>query len=318
MHDTAPGLPRLEAAAPGGTGIERDVACVRCGYNLRTLSHIGACPECATPVQKSFPVEALARDVSCVRCRYSLRGLSPYTVCPECSTPIERSLRGDLLRFSAPEYVRSLHRGAFLVTLMFGGYLALIPLAVLLHVQAVGFASLLRSAVFYTMPALGFIGWWFLTRPEKPRIENDRHAAVRRTIRACVLVQVGQSVAVEVHGAVSAGVTFSPVAFLLAIVGFLAFATQFIAGLIHVRTLGRRIPDERLIKWATATLWASIPLALIFGFQTFGSTGTSLIWIIVEVLGALIVVLSYVSIIDRLRRSLKRVRRDAAAIHAAA
>lgn len=36
-------------AAPSLT-VEHDLACVRCGYNLRMLQHSGRCPECGTPV----------------------------------------------------------------------------------------------------------------------------------------------------------------------------------------------------------------------------------------------------------------------------
>jgi cell division protein FtsW (lipid II flippase) len=33
--------------------VETDLACIHCGYNLRTLSSGGKCPECATPIWRS-------------------------------------------------------------------------------------------------------------------------------------------------------------------------------------------------------------------------------------------------------------------------
>lgn len=40
--------------------IETDLACVECGYNLRTLAQTGSCPECGTPVVVSSRGDRLA------------------------------------------------------------------------------------------------------------------------------------------------------------------------------------------------------------------------------------------------------------------
>ena len=52
-----------------------------------------------------------SEDVPCLNCGYNLRGLEEDGQCPECGVPIERSLHGNLLIYSSPEYVSSLHRG---------------------------------------------------------------------------------------------------------------------------------------------------------------------------------------------------------------
>src|ERR1700689_2706978 len=36
--------------------IDRDVPCVKCGYNLRTLSTIGHCPECGAGIGQSLAI----------------------------------------------------------------------------------------------------------------------------------------------------------------------------------------------------------------------------------------------------------------------
>ncbi len=44
-------------ALPDGVEIESDLACVYCGYNLRTLGVSAKCPECGRGVRDSFSVQ---------------------------------------------------------------------------------------------------------------------------------------------------------------------------------------------------------------------------------------------------------------------
>lgn len=52
---TSPDLP-----APGPDRIQQDIACLRCGYNLRTQASNGCCPECGAAVQRTLAGDALA------------------------------------------------------------------------------------------------------------------------------------------------------------------------------------------------------------------------------------------------------------------
>ena len=45
---------RVASRRESGWNVESDVPCSRCGYNLRTLSSTGLCPECAAPVAESL------------------------------------------------------------------------------------------------------------------------------------------------------------------------------------------------------------------------------------------------------------------------
>jgi hypothetical protein len=51
------------------------------------------------------------QQVTCIRCAYNLRGLAPDGACPECATPVERSIQGDCLYFFPPEWNERLARG---------------------------------------------------------------------------------------------------------------------------------------------------------------------------------------------------------------
>ena len=71
----------------------------------------------------------VAADAQCRPCGYNLRGLDPSQDCPECGEPIRESLRSDLLRYAAPDWLRRLRRGgnwliAAVVLGFFGGCLS--------------------------------------------------------------------------------------------------------------------------------------------------------------------------------------------------
>ena len=44
----------MPAVSESSTPIDRDLACARCGYNLRTLNPADACPECGLPLAESI------------------------------------------------------------------------------------------------------------------------------------------------------------------------------------------------------------------------------------------------------------------------
>ena len=50
-------------------------------------------------------------DVLCRTCGYNLRSLSLDSLCPECGARVEFSLRGNLLRFSDPQWLKHLSVG---------------------------------------------------------------------------------------------------------------------------------------------------------------------------------------------------------------
>ena len=54
----------------------------------------------------------IERDLACLHCGYNLRTLSAGASCPECGMAVRTSLRGDRLVEAAPEYLRKVLRGA--------------------------------------------------------------------------------------------------------------------------------------------------------------------------------------------------------------
>lgn len=65
-----------------------------------------------TPPATTFGDDGrIASDVACVRCGYNLRTLRQDASCPECGTPIEHALHGNLLRYADLEWVGRLAKG---------------------------------------------------------------------------------------------------------------------------------------------------------------------------------------------------------------
>jgi hypothetical protein len=68
-------------------------------------------PDGGRPLGSAAAHRLATQDVPCLRCGYNLRGLKIDGLCPECGAPIARSLHGNLLGYSAPEYVAKLQAG---------------------------------------------------------------------------------------------------------------------------------------------------------------------------------------------------------------
>jgi hypothetical protein len=57
------------------------------------------------------PAGRIAQDVPCIHCGYNLRSLLADQACPECNQAVGESLRGDLLQFGNPAWLRRLAGG---------------------------------------------------------------------------------------------------------------------------------------------------------------------------------------------------------------
>jgi hypothetical protein len=58
------------------------------------------------------PGDTLDRDIACLSCGYNLRGLAPNGSCPECGRAIADSLRGGRLPFADPLWIDRVANGA--------------------------------------------------------------------------------------------------------------------------------------------------------------------------------------------------------------
>ncbi len=141
--------------------------------------------------------ESVSTDVACRKCGYNLRSLRLDGVCPECGTAVMVSIQGDLLRFSDPAWIRLLSRGMRLILWGIVSYiLAVIALVVLLIALpgAILSITMLSKIVFLAASAIMVVGSWLITMPDPSGTGEDRYGMARKIIRITLVIGVGQSV----------------------------------------------------------------------------------------------------------------------------
>jgi len=219
----------------------------------------------------------------CLQCGYQIRGLASDRHCPECGTPISRSLRGNLLVFSATQYLRSLHLGlifilsAALLNAIFGLVAAVggIAIAVAIAMRGAGggtinpniMQSLELGIAAITMPlaALSILGWWLFSAPDPAVVHGRTGQGARLTIRTTVIVVAVASIVNFTLLVVSRG---NPgMLILTSVAGTLsaiASLVQFFASMRYVGWLAPRLPDFDLVKRASLYMWL-LPVIYVVG-----------------------------------------------------
>lgn len=208
--------------------------------------------------------EPIARDVACIHCGYNLRGLSPEGRCPECGRGVLQSLRGDLLQFQHPAYVRRLAAGVGLVLwgLLALGACALGVVAALAWSPAgtLGLQALLYGLVILA-GALAVTGAWLVTAREPTRPASTRERALRWAVR--VLTTAGllalANLPVELALTDLRGAPVSAEAYLWIVFGGGLLRFGSVAGsvllMLHFRRLAGAIPDPALVRHTLAVTW---------------------------------------------------------------
>lgn len=257
-----------------GSGSTSVFRCQGCGAGLGEGLG-GLCPECEAAERPELSqAGAVAQERACLRCGYSLRALAVDGVCPECGTAVADSLRGNLLRYSSPEYLSRLHRGAFLAEAA-----VVVTLLAVVGIIIAGLALSGLASIFYPLVALisaliplayaglTLAGWWLLSSPDPSLIGEDKAERVRRTLRGSLIAIVVATVVLVFLGLQTGGFGFglvraarvqSPGAFVL--VGALwlgavvAWVVVMVSSMRYLRMLAARLPDEALAGAARRVL----------------------------------------------------------------
>jgi hypothetical protein len=143
----------------------------------------------------------ICTDLACQRCGYNLRGLNASGQCPECAAAISLSLHKDLLCFAEPGYVRGLATGCrrilagvttVLVTwvlfALVGGLTVLFLPGPQQVWRALVVVLLVGAAV---LGALMFLrGLWLITSPQPQLFTTPKQDTARRLVRVYLIVAV--------------------------------------------------------------------------------------------------------------------------------
>ena len=257
------------------------------------------------PPRDAAAAERLAtEDVPCLRCGYNLRGLKPHGVCPECGVSIDRSLHGNLLTYSAPEYVATLHTGLTcillaVVTLVVGGLIVGIAglLARDIWPEAPWIAGTIANvgaAGGLVLSIISVIGWWLFSAPDAAIIGHDTGDTPRKVLRVTVVIS---AIVLAVNTVGEFGmyqyITYDIIARINSLISPLAWIVSFFASLLYIRWLAWRLPSRKIAERAETYLWL-LPVLFIVGFCVF-------------MLGPLVATITYLLLIYDVRAHLGRI-----------
>ena len=212
MEDTAEMRPEL---TDGAGVIQLDVACRRCGYNVRGLHHEGRCPECGTAI-----------------------GLSCY---------------GDLLRFADPEWVETLVRGLGLI--LWGILVMVVSVVLAIVLILVTRQTWLGSALGTLGSLVGVWGTWIVTRADPSGIGEDRYVSDRRIVRISLCIGMGQNALRFLDESLALTANWHAAFLLTALLAGLVGVVGEFARLTYFGKLAVRVPNEALAKRAQTLRW---------------------------------------------------------------
>lgn len=206
------------------------------------------------------PKRDAIEQVSCITCGYDLRGQSIEDKCPECGAPVEQSLRGDLLQYADPSWLRTIARGAALVKWGVWLVVAYIPLVIAVAI-VFGLVLAGRVSVVYenaaTYFALGVLviglllggAGAFLSTTVDPKTASQESGLSTRLltrlgVTAVALVASLQGALMAIPSIASIQIIKS--AGLVCVAIFIAYACAMMFRWFG--SLARRLPDPELEK----------------------------------------------------------------------
>jgi hypothetical protein len=279
----------------------------------------------------------------CISCSYNLMGLHAQGPCPECGTPIALSLRDNLLINSAPEYLKRIHKGVFLILtaiivmivgwllIVLGGVIAFALVAATAApggggvTQGMGVtnAVTIGGAVLSVIPSLiGLYGWWLFSEADPRASEHDRGEKPRRIVRTTVVIELVLLVASQSTSVMSqlflstgagtgAGGTGAAMPLLLAVGTmvlsvsyFIALAVRYFASMLYIRWLAPRLPNEKVQKRGKLMLWLGPLLCTVGALACY--------------IGPIVALVLYYNLLEWVRVDLKRIRKAIEMKHAGA
>lgn len=210
----------------------------------------------------------IARDVSCLHCGYNLRSLLPSQTCPECGEAVEPSLRGDALRHANPRWLRRLTVGMICIVIGQMAFVAFCTgglgwlyfwLSDILEIPWPG----PRVITGLLVSGLAVLGVWLATSPEPASFGSSRKPWTRLVTRLLALAglllllpQAASPVGTAARPATTADILRMEVLHLLYL---LTSTAGWIAFCLHIRPLGPRAGWPRL-GWISLRICAGILL----------------------------------------------------------
>jgi len=193
----------------------------------------------------------VAIDIPCRKCAYNLRGLPAEGRCPECGASIGFSLMGDLLCYSDPSWVDTLRKGV--KSILWGVVVTIVGAIGSITLDAT-LAAGVPPLVVVLVILLGYLlvlgGTWLLTSPDPSGLGEDKYGTSRRLIRITLLIGVVNQVLSVVERVEALPRAIGRVLSIVETLAAIAGLVGFIALLVYLGKLARRIPDPELTERA--------------------------------------------------------------------
>lgn len=244
----------------------------------------------AEPRQDATPAATVVvRGRVCLSCGYDLTGLLSDAFCPECGAPVERSLRGNLLRYSSPDYVRTLRTGVLIaeIAALAAAGVTLMPIGGGL-LQGVGVSpratEMLSRGASIIVTILMLVGWWIFSTPDPAGIGDDRSTTPRKLLRVSLIIEMvltvakfgaaflpGGATAFRIGPGTMTGVPVWAVIIAIgsSVLGLAAYLFRFFTSMFYLRSVAMRIPDPRIDASAARFMWLGPVLVVASPFTCF-------------------------------------------------
>lgn len=218
----------------------------------------------------------LDRDVACVRCSYNLRGLPTDRNCPECSEPIANSIKGFMLQDASAEYRGKLKLGLSLV--LNGILLMIVVMvgSIVLGYFAgsAAWPRIIANGVGFLVGCIMLLGYWKYTEPDPGYVIFEQPSSARNVVRIAVAVGAAVSLtqfvlaffvaALSGTTSSSAGAFGTMLVVLVGLVSFAAWVVQFLGVMNYTAWVGGRVPDEFVVRRAKMYRWL-LPVIYVVG-----------------------------------------------------
>lgn len=256
-----------------------------------------------------FGTEHISKNIPCMDCGYNLRSLGPDGCCPECGRAIAESLRAERLLFADRRWLETIHAGATRVAMSCAGLL--IPLLFWTVIMILGLAKgtglgILGARTGATRVLVGavnlwtlvceislVIGSWRITAPEPADPKGATNSFARLMPRLGTLIILSSILYALLSRALGLSTYLALFGVLLVIVGCCA----------HLSNLFIRIPNQIAVRRLRLRAWflsvSGIGWLVLLGAQFVLSFGKA--WLYVRFLALAITgVLAYSALLAAL------------------
>lgn len=214
---------------------------------------------------------------NCIGCGYDLAGLARDGRCPECGTPVERSYAPDMLENRSLEFLNSLHSGLRIVFFGMIGIICLTAVSVaavitaqILSPGALAAIQLVATILTTALSLVILLGWWRITTPDPARVGGGLDVRPRQVLRVTLIAGLAVSVCMlalqpfvrpeQLDVTTATGALYA----VLQLLSLVAWGVQFFAAMLYFRWLARRIPDPKLESDAKRFMWLGPVLFIVF------------------------------------------------------